>query len=51
MHALKEIVNVASFTTMLATLVGWLPPIAALVSLIWSSICIYDWYQKRKSNV
>ncbi len=40
-HA-KTIVDVSSITVVLATLVEWLPAVAALASLIWSIIRIYE---------
>jgi hypothetical protein len=40
-HA-KTIVDVSSITVVLATLVEWLPAVAALASLIWSVIRIYE---------
>jgi len=38
----KTIVDVSSITVVLATLVEWLPAAAALASLIWSIIRIYE---------
>ena len=40
-HA-KTIIDVRSITVVLATLVEWLPAAAALASLIWSIIRIYE---------
>jgi len=40
-HA-KTIVDLSSVTVVLATLVEWLPAAAALASLIWSIIRIYE---------
>jgi hypothetical protein len=40
-HA-KTIVDLSSITVVLATLVEWLPAVAALASLIWSIIRIYE---------
>lgn len=40
-HA-KTIIDVSSITVVLATLVEWLPAAAALASLIWSVIRIYE---------
>jgi len=40
-HA-KTIIDVSSITVVLATLVEWLPAAAALASLIWSIIRIYE---------
>jgi hypothetical protein len=40
-HA-KTIIDLSSITVVLATLVEWLPAAAALASLIWSLIRIYE---------
>ena len=40
-HA-KTIIDLSSITVVLATLVEWLPAAAALASLIWSVIRIYE---------
>jgi len=47
---IKTIIDVTSLTTVIATIIGWLPPLAALASIIWTSLQIYDWYKKRKKN-
>ncbi len=38
----KVIIDLSSITVVLATLVEWLPAAAALASLIWSVIRIYE---------
>lgn len=38
----KHWIDALSVTTVLATLSAWLPPLAALVSLIWGLIRIYE---------
>ena len=40
-HA-KTVVDLSSITVVLATLVEWLPAAAAMASLIWSVIRIYE---------
>lgn len=40
-HA-KPILDFASIGAVVATLTAWLPPIAALVSIIWGCIRIYE---------
>ena len=47
---IKTIIDVTSLTTVIATIIGWLPPLAALASIIWTSLQIYDWYKKRKQK-
>lgn len=38
----KNAVDALSVATVLATLTAWLPPIAALVSIVWGVIRIYE---------
>ena len=38
----KHAIDVASIGTVVATLTEWLPPIAALISIIWGLIRIYE---------
>jgi len=38
----KYIVDTISLTTVVGTLTAWLPPIAALLSIIWTSLRIYE---------
>lgn len=40
-HA-DDLLHVASIGAMLGSLVGYLPPIAAAVSIVWGGICIYE---------
>lgn len=47
MHAffnnhIKNLLDGASITTMLATLLGWLPHVAAILSIIWTGIRIWE---------
>jgi hypothetical protein len=39
---LKQAADLLSLTTVLATLAAWLPPLAALVSIVWGLIRIYE---------
>lgn len=38
----KHAIDTISVATVLASLTAWLPPIAALISIIWGSIRIYE---------
>lgn len=38
----KHAIDWAAAGTILATIAGWLPPVAALFAIIWYSILIYD---------
>ena len=52
----KNIGDVLSIGTVLSTLMGWLPAIAALATIIWTCIRIYEtntiqnWLKKRKKD-
>lgn len=38
----KHIIDAFSITTVVGTLTAWLPPIAALLSIIWTTLRIYE---------
>lgn len=38
----KHAIDTLSLATVLGTLAAWLPPIAALISIIWGCIRIYE---------
>lgn len=40
-HA-KQLVDAVSLTTVIATVASWLPPIAALLSIIWTVLRIIE---------
>ncbi len=46
---MKTTVDISSLFIAWATLVEWLPALAALMSIIWTCIRIYEW-AKRKWN-
>jgi hypothetical protein len=39
---IKQVVDTVSIATVLASLAAWLPPIAALISIVWGLIRIYE---------
>ena len=39
---IKHVADVCSVGALLATLAGWLPSVAALVTIIWTAIRIYE---------
>lgn len=45
----KNVADVSSLFIAWAALVEWLPAVAALMSIIWTGIRIYEW-AKRKWN-
>jgi hypothetical protein len=48
-HA-KAAGDVISIGTVVATLAGWLPAIAALASIIYTGLRIYEWFEKRRGG-
>ena len=53
-ESLKPLVDAVAVTTTASALVGWLPPIVAILTLVWTVIRIYEtetvqrFVQKRK---
>jgi len=47
MDHVKHFFDMACVGTAFATLVGWLPHLAALLSVIWYCIRIYEWVRNR----
>ena len=51
-HLIKSLMDTISISTIIATIIGWLPAIAALLSIIWTLIRIYEtrtvqkWFSK-----
>ena len=46
----RHAVDVLAGSVAVATLMQWLPPIAALMSIIWLGIQIYDHFSKKKKK-
>lgn len=50
----KHVVDICSIGVVVATIANWLPAIAALISIVWTCIRIYEtktvqgWLHKRK---
>lgn len=44
----RDLADVAAGATAVGALLGWLPSIAALFTIVWTGIRIYDWYQGRQ---
>lgn len=38
----KHLIDLAAISTAIASLAAWLPPLAALLSIIWTVIRIYE---------
>lgn len=45
-HA-KTIIDGVSIGTAIATLAGWLPNLAALLSIVWLGMQMYDWISRK----
>lgn len=43
----KYTLDAVAVANVIATIVGWLPAIAAIFSIVWTVIQIYTWYKKR----
>lgn len=43
----KHVLDAAAIANVVATIVGWLPAIAALLSIVWTGIQIYNYLKKR----
>lgn len=43
----KTTVDVLAGSVALASLVKWLPPLAALLTVFWTCLRIYDWFEGR----
>jgi hypothetical protein len=52
----KHIIDGASVVTVMGTLMSWLPSIAALFTIVWTAIRIYEtktvqgWVKREKKN-
>lgn len=50
LHYFKICLDCISLGVALGALAKVLPPIAALLSIVWTSIQIYIWWKKRRDN-
>lgn len=39
-----------SAAVIVTTLAGWLPAVAALMSIVWTGLRIYEWIEKRRAK-
>ena len=44
----KHVADVAAGAVVVATLMAWLPPIAALMTALYTGLRIYEWFEKRR---
>lgn len=44
------ILDGASVAVVMATLAGWLPPIASAFAVVWYMVLIYEWWQVRQGR-
>jgi hypothetical protein len=47
MDTIKHTLDGLSFGIAVATVVQWLPPIAALLSIIWTGLQIYNYFKNK----
>jgi hypothetical protein len=48
--AVKITLDGAAIGAAIGAIAGWLPPIAALMSIIWLGMQMYDWIQKKRRS-
>jgi hypothetical protein len=46
----KSTIDAAAAANAFATLVGWLPSIASLLSIIWLCIQMWTWWKNQKAQ-
>lgn len=44
------VVDGLTLAVIVSTLLSWLPPLAAGVSIVWYCVLIYEWNKKRKEK-
>lgn len=47
---IKNITDYISLGVVAGTLMDWLPALAALLSIVWTGIRIYEWWKTKKNN-
>jgi hypothetical protein len=45
---LRVVGEVSSVSVILATIAGWLPPLAAFCAICWYGVLFYDRFKKKK---
>jgi hypothetical protein len=50
MEHLKNTADTLSVAAAVSAFLGWLPSLAALASLIWTCIRIYEWFKNKRSG-
>lgn len=43
----KDVGDIAAGSTVLGSVFGWLPEVAAVLAIIWTGIRIYEWSRVR----
>ena len=46
----KAILDAVSIGNVIATITGWLPAFAALLSIVWTGIRIYEWARAKNKG-
>lgn len=44
---IRHAADVLSATAIVTSIIGWLPPVAAVLGIIWYVLQIYGWFEKR----
>jgi len=50
MNEVKVAGDVVAGGITIGTLAGWLPHVAALISIVYGILRIYEWFEKRRGN-
>lgn len=46
----KVLMDGVSLGTVISTLFGWLPHVAAMLTIIWTTLRIYEWFEARQAR-
>ena len=49
-HHIKHLLDLLSISVAVGTLVSLLPSLAALLTIVWTGLRIYDWVESRWKN-
>ena len=47
METAKQAADVVAASVMGLTIVKWLPPLAALFTIVWTGVRLFEWIEKR----
>lgn len=50
MKVLADVGDATAATVMVGSMLGYLPALAALFTIVWTGIRIYEWWKGRKTS-